>query len=238
MVKLTRRTLALFAAFACAACGGPETGMPIDSSVTSVALTATSTDEDVIAIRSESAGLSVDEVGLSLRTLEIVPCEEDAAPLAHVDYPVDLAVDPPARASFESGVDDYCSMRLDVSASTDAEPAALEGLAVHLFGVRSDDVRFEIRSALDFELVLATPSGADFGAKNLALGFDLAVWLAGIDIGEATLTDGVALVDSDANAELLAEFEANTASAVALYVDADRDGVLDADELTSIATTD
>jgi hypothetical protein len=210
--------------------------MPIDTSVMNVALTATSTDEDVIAIRSESAALSVDEVGLSLRTLEIVPCEADAAPLAHADFPVDLAVDPPARASFESGVSDYCAMRVDVAVSPDAEPAALEGLAVHLFGVRSDDVPFEVRSALDFELVLATPSGADFGAKNLALGFDLALWLAGIDIDRATLTDGIALVDSDANPELLAAFEANTASAVALYVDADRDGELDADELTSIAT--
>jgi hypothetical protein len=212
--------------------------MPIDSSVTSVALTATSTDEDVIALHSESAPLSVDEVGLSLRTLEIVPCAADAAPLAHVDYPVDLAVDPPARASFESGVSDYCALRVDVAPSTDVAPAALQGLAVHLFGVRSDDVRFEIRSALDFDLSLVTPSGSAFGAKHLALGFDLAVWLAGIDLGAAELTDGVALVDSDVNAELLAAFQANTASAVALYVDADRDGVLDDDELSSIATSD
>ena len=46
----------------------------------------------------------------------------------------------------------------------------------------------------------------------------------------------MALIDSDVNAELLDAFEANTASAVALYVDADHDGVLDADELSSIAT--
>jgi hypothetical protein len=212
--------------------------MPIDSSVMNIALTATSTDEDVIAIRSDGAPVSVDEAGLSLRTLEIIPCASDAAPIAHTDYPVDLAVDPPARASFESGVSDYCAMRVDVAVSSHAEPAALEDLAVHLFGVRSDDARFEIRSALDFELVLATPSGADFGAKHLALGFDLAAWLAGIDIDAATLTDGVAIIDSDTNSESLATFEANTASAVALYVDADRDGVLDADELTSIAAAD
>lgn len=232
------RTFPLFVVIACTACGGPEDAMPIDSSVVGVALTATSTDEDAIAIRSESASVSVDEVGLSLRTLEIVPCASDAAPLAHADYPVDLAVDPPARASFESGVSDYCTMRLDVARSEDAEPAALEGLAVHLFGERSDDVPFEIRSARGFELTLETPSGSDFGAKHLALGFDLAAWVAGVDLDAATVTDGVALVSSDSNPELLDAFEANTASAVALYVDADRDGVLDADELTSIATSE
>jgi len=192
-VKLGARTLSLFFVIGC---GGPETAMPIDNSLTTVALTATSTDEDVIAIRSESSSLSVDEVGLSLRTLEIVPCMADAAPIAHVDYPVDLAVDPPARASFESSVSEYCAMRVDVAPSPDAEPAELEGLAVHLFGVRSDDVPFEIRSAIELELELVTPSGSDFGATYLALGFDLAAWLAGIDIDAATVTDGVALIAS------------------------------------------
>jgi hypothetical protein len=210
--------------------------MPIDSSMMRVALTATSTDEDVIAIRSETASLSVDEVGLALETLEIVPCAADAAAIGHVDYPVDLADDPPARADFESGVSDYCAMRLGFSPSPDAEPAALEGLTVHLLGVRSDDVPFEIRSELELELELVTPSGDDFGAQDLALGFDLAAWLSGIDIDAAELSDGVALVDADVNAEMLAAFEANTASAVALYVDADADGVLDADELSSIAS--
>lgn len=212
--------------------------MPIDSSLIRVALTATSTDEETIAIRSETASLNVDEVGLALEALEIVPCAPDAAPIGHVDYPVDLADDPPARANFESGVSDYCSMRLGVSPSLDAEPAELEGLAVHLFGVRSDDVPFELRSELELELELVTPSGEDFGTQYLALGFDLAAWLSGIDIDAAELSDGVALIDADANAEMLAAFEANTASAVALYVDADADGVLDADELSSIASSD
>jgi hypothetical protein len=103
------------AGLATAACGGPETGMPVPSSIVKVALTATSTNEEAVAVRSDSALLSVEEVGLSLRALELVPCASEAASIAHENYPVDLADEPPASADFESGVSDYCALGVEIA---------------------------------------------------------------------------------------------------------------------------
>jgi hypothetical protein len=235
-VKHGARILALYAALASNACGGSETAMPIDSSITKIALTAVSTDESAVAVRSDSAALSVEEAGLSLRELEIMPCSSDAASIGTRDYPVDLAFDPPALASFESGVSDYCGMRLAIAPSPADDPPELASLGLYVRGTRSDGLAFEIRSTLSLDVELLASSGAAFG-QHLAVGFDLAAWFAGVDVDGASPTDGVVLIDASSNTDVLSAFEANSASAVALYVDADRDGVLDADELEPIATS-
>jgi hypothetical protein len=225
-----------FAALATAACGGSEEGVPTSSSLVRIALTATSTDEDRIAVRSESADLSVEEFGLALRALAIAPCAADSAPIAVLDFPVDLAFEPPPQALFESGVADYCSVAIDVEPATAEDPPVLEGRGVYVRGLRSDGVPFEIHSELALEAELPSSTGEAFGTSHLALGFDLATWFEGADVEGAEVTDGVALIDTTSNADVLQAFEANTAAATALYADADRDGVLDLDELTAIAT--
>jgi hypothetical protein len=199
-----------------------------------VALTATSTDETAVAVRSESAALSVEEVGVRFRELAIAPCARDAASIALENYPVDLAVDPAALASFESTVSDYCELRVAIEASAASDPEQLTGLGVFVRGTRGDGVPFEIHSALSLDARFA--SDGPFGAAHLALGFDLATWFDGVDVNGAGEVDGVVLVDERTNPELLAAFEANALAAAGLYVDADRDGVLDEDELEAIAT--
>ncbi len=226
-----------FAALATAACGGSEEGVPTSSSVVRIALTAATTDESRIAVRSESAALRVEELGLSLHAIEIVPCEADSAAIAHHDFPVDLAFDPPAQALFESGVSAYCGVTFDVAPATDDDPPQLEGLGVYVRGTRSDDdVPFEIRSELVLASELSSATGEAFGTSHLALGFDLATWFDGADVEGADVTDGVVTIDATSNTDVLEAFEANSAAAVGLYDDADRDGVLDLDELTPIAT--
>jgi hypothetical protein len=220
------------AGLALGACGGPEGGVPVESSVLQIALTAATTDESAVAVRSEDAALSVEELGLGLRSLEIVPCADDAAALGVEDYPVELTVEPAALASFESGVTDYCDLRVAIAPAPSGLPE-LGGLGVFVRGTRADGVPFEIRSTL--ELAVALASSEAFGAEHLALGFDLAAWFAGVDVDAATITGGVAVVDESANADVLEAFEANTTASIALYVDADRDAVLDADELEAIA---
>ena len=220
-------------ALAVSACGGSEDGMPIDSTILTIALSATSTDASAVAVRSDEAALDVEEVGLSLRELEIVPCDPDAGSVAVQDYPVELTVEPSAQANFESSVSEYCDMLVEIEESPVDGPQELVGLAVLVRGVRSDDVPFEVRSTLSHSVALRAPES--FGAY-LVLGFDLATWFDGVDVDGASVTDGVALIDDQTNPSALAAFDANTPSAVALYVDADRDGVLDADELEPIAT--
>lgn len=232
--KIARSLGPVLATFAVTGCGGPE-GVPIDSSVTKIVLTAATTDESAVAVRSDDATIDVDEVGVSLRSLGIVPCTGDAAPLALDHYPVELTGEPSAQASFESSVSDYCGVTLDIEPSSSDDPPELAGLGVFVRGTRSDDVPFEIRSELEFDATLS--SEAAFGA-HVVLGFDLATWFSGVDLDAAETTDGVAVIDAEDNASLLAAFEANTRAAVALYADADRDGILDADELDPIATGD
>jgi hypothetical protein len=236
MKKLRASIGCLLAALAIVGCGGSGEGMPVSSSIVTIALTATSTDESRIALRSESASLSVVELGLSLRSLAIVPCSPDAAAIAQRDYPVDLAVEPPAKADFESSVTGYCSVVVDVAPSTSDDPAVLEGLSVFVRGTRSDAVPFEVRSALPLAVDLSSMGDSPIDAHYLALGFDLATWFEGVDVEGATVTDGTAFIDATSNTDVLDAFDANGLAAAALYEDADRDGVLDEDELDAIAT--
>jgi hypothetical protein len=219
------------------ACGGPDAVDPLASPIWQFALAPTSTDSSAVAVRSEAAALSVEEAWLSLHSFEMVPCSNDAASISHTEYPIDLAADPPALA-FETGVRDYCAIRLAVAPSSAAEPAELTDLSLHVRGTRSDGIPFEIQSALELDLELRASSGARFDARHHAVGFDLAVWLAGADVADATVTDGVAVIDSRQNSGVLSAFEANTSLAVALYEDADRDALLDDDELTPVAITE
>jgi hypothetical protein len=217
-----------------AACGGAPVD-PLASPFWQFAFAPTSTNSSEVAVRSEAAALSVEEAWLSLRSFEMMPCSSDSASISQREQALDLAHDPPAVLAFETGVSDNCAVRLAAAPSRAAEPAELADLSLHVRGIRSDDIPFEIQSALELDIELRVPSGARFDAHHLAIGFDLAVWLAGADVQSAPTTDGVAIIDSSENTDVLAAFEANTSLAVALYEDADRDGLLDDDELTPVA---
>jgi hypothetical protein len=140
---------------------------------------------------------------------------------------------------FESGVKEYCGVRLEIAPAASGAPPELEGLAVHVFGTRSDGVPFEIESTQTLTVVVeSTPAGTPFDARHVVLGLDLATWFDGADVhGATTNADGVAFVDHATNPDVLTAFEANTSLAVALYADPDHDGIVDEDEMTPIATS-
>jgi hypothetical protein len=74
-----------------------------------------------------------------------------------------------------------------------------------------------------------------FAIKELILAFDLAVWLDPAELHEAALHEEVAQIDDVANPDILAAVEARIALGAQLFVDADGDGQLDADESEPVA---
>ena len=227
MKGLTFRVAALLLALGGAACtSGTETGNPPgEQAVTIMALERETTTQ----------ALSLGEAWLALHRLSLVPCAADAAVVSTVDYPVDLFADPPARATFETAVSDYCGVRIEIAPSPSATPEELTGLSAFISGTRSDDLPFEVRSTeqvtFDFD------AGTALDAAHLVLAVDPEPWFVDADVHGATTTpDGIALIDADNNPDILAAFEGDTALAIALYVDADGDGALAGDELTPVAT--
>jgi len=225
---LTYRVASLLLALSGAACtSGTETGNPPgEQAVTIMALERETTTQ----------GLLLDEAWLALHRLSLVPCAADAAVISTVDYPIDLFADPPARATFETAVSDYCGVRIEIAPSPSATPAELSGLSAFVSGIRSDDLPFELRSTLTATLDLTT-GGTPLDAAHLVLGVTPEHWFYYADVhGAMTTPDGIALIDADNNPDVLAAFEDATAVAIALYVDADGDGALTGGELTPVAT--
>jgi hypothetical protein len=102
-------------------------------------------------------------------------------------------------------------------------------------GQRKDGSEFSLTSAQKLTLDFDPTTVTKLDARNLVLGVDLEAWFANADVNGAELTDDVALIDADHNADALAAFEDATSSAFALYVDADGDGTLTSDELEPVA---
>jgi hypothetical protein len=112
----------------------------------------------------------------------------------------------------------------------------LAGLSVFVGGVRSDGAPFTLASTLTRTLVLTSDTGP-LDATKLVLGVTPEHWFADADVhGAAVSPEGAAVIDAEHNPEVLAGFEAATAPAFALYVDADGDETLTGEELTPVAS--
>lgn len=228
MKKLGARFRSLLLALAACACtSGTETGNPpTEHTITIMALSR----------EAPTQALALDEGWLSLRRLALVPCAADAGTVSTYDFPIELFRDPPQSVTFETSVPDYCGVRAQIGPWPGATPAELSGLSAFVSGVRSDDLPFELRSTFAATLDFTSPSGA-LDSSHLVLGVLPEPWFADADVhGAATSPDGVAVVDGEHNAEVLAAFDAATPLAISLYADADGDGVLSGDEHMPVAT--
>jgi hypothetical protein len=222
---MMRASLALpLAALACTS--GTETGNPPAAAELSI----TALSREVPA-----QGLALENAWVFVRRLSLVPCDASAASLSTYDFPIDLFHEPPARVTFESAVTEYCAVRLAIAPFGGSTPAELDGLSAFVNGTRSDDVPFELRSTLETTLELASANGP-LDATKLVLGIELGHWFVDADVHGATTTDGTALIDEESNPSVLEHFDAATALAFALYVDANGDGELTDDELTPVAS--
>jgi len=179
-------------------------------------------------------GLTIDTAHVWLDDLRFVPCDPKAAWIGTTDFPIDLLHDPPSSLTIETAVSDYCALHVALgpapSGATSFEGSSAVG------GHRKDGNDFSLTSAQTLTLDFDPATVNKLDARNLVLGIDFEAWFANADVNAAELTDDVAVIDADDNADTLAAFEGATSEAFALYVDADGDGTLTSDELEPVAT--
>ncbi|HEV8549324.1 MAG TPA: hypothetical protein VGQ57_09850 [Polyangiaceae bacterium] len=189
-----------------------------------------------LAAGADAQGLSMSSAWIALKTLTFVPCDPNAATLGTNDFPVDLFVTPPSFFEIDSGVTEYCGVRAELGPSRSTEPAELAQRSARIEGLRDDGNGFELSSTVALRLAFdSVPAGTPLNAKKLVLGVDFDAWFEGAGVNDAELTDDVALIDADHNAESLVAFDVATSAAFALYVDSDGDGTLTGDELSPVA---
>lgn len=228
--RLAVRTLAPCALAACVGCtAGSDDDSDNGGQVSITALSREPTTNSVTVASAE----------LSLALVELVPCTTDAAILQTHDFPIELLYEPWPHVIFVSAVTDFCGVDLNLAPAPAAAAGGplpdLQNLTALFRGTRADGTTFEIHSTLTLNFAFME-SGSTLDAAHLVVGADLSRWFSDVDLDNADLTDGVALVDTDHNPDLLAAFDAGAATAFALYVDANGDGALTDDELTPVAT--
>ena len=240
------RVLVLVCSFGLAlgACtSGTETGNPVAAELTVV---AHSTDPDAVGLEA-GAGVVIDEAWVALAEVRFWPagaCDDDAMARAVTAETAGEVVSGIAFGDLVeiSATEAYCRVEVPlhpIDALPAGAPPLLSGSTMVITGTRADGAPFRIvsamvlragiRSAIDrFEVPAEPPS--------LLAGLDVAVWLAGIDLGSLpTEPDGTVLVDATHNAGALAAFEANVLASADLFHDDDEDGHVDPGE-TVLAT--
>lgn len=205
-------------------CGGPKLG-DLDTPAVSVVVTAISSDSDVAVAGEPRAGLGVERAFVSMSSLTLTPCLQDASEIILDPRGYELVSERPNEELIETAVTDLCGLRFEVDPlaqnATDGVP---EGASLYLAGTSADGAPFEIETAQSWSLQFEVSSSQSFGQEPLLLGFDLSVWLAGVplDPGDEDLTQQA--------------FEENLRGAVGLYRDDDGNGQLEGDEQTAVAT--
>ncbi len=137
--------------------------------------------------------------------------------------------------AFEATPGTFCGLTLPfvrVPAGTTAElPTELLGHSILLVGKLADGTPFSILSDAEPSVRLrAAPGGFALSSerKDTLLAFDFATWLRDVDLASAAQVEGEIVVSASSNSALLAAFESHLAQGVALYLDRDADGALDA----------
>jgi hypothetical protein len=208
------------AAAALTACTGTDVGNP-------------AVDVQFAAYNLSSADTTVAEATMRVERIRLRPaadCDGDAEIEIAGPFAVDLT-QPTAIADLtdlDIAAQGYC--RLELRWHPDEE----SDLAIEVSG-DAGGTPFAVRSRRNDELRLESsdPDGftIDEATSALFVAFDMAAWLDGVDVASAELDDdGVAVIDDDANEELLDVFEENVTDAADLFDDEDGDGALDDDE--------
>lgn len=205
-----------------------------------LALAARTSAPERVELGADAEGLAVHEAWVAVERARFVQGEvcdrpgeiEIDAPPVVADVVAGEVVEFPARAG------GYCRVRLRIDEAEgvpSGAPPELDERTVVVKGQRADGVPFTILTDERFEIdVRVKDGGAPFtleeGREALVLAFDVAAWLDGVALDEATVTDGAILVSEDSNEALLAAFEANTERIFELFEDGDRDGRVDDDD--------
>lgn len=243
--SMVRRRLAIALCF----CGlapfsgcssGTETGNP--SFQAEIAYTAYSSAPLRVGVRDANAEVDVESAWLDLDTVGLLRAGSCAASSLGDSLLVpalgigDHAAGNHNLVSFASDAGVFCALELPFvrapeRAVTGNVPPELAQHSIMLAGSLSDGTPFSLLSAATPVVRLAADAGSFEISENMAkslIAFDVAAWFAGLDWSAASQRDGAIFISIDENAELLTQFEQNLASGVALYLDRDGDGKLDA----------
>jgi hypothetical protein len=227
---MTRRLCSALAllvlAFVCPleGCAGTETGNPKPPQL-ELRLTAYSSDFGRVSVGKAGGGLEVEHAFVTLERVELLPCSGDASGVEISVGELDLAQRPPSVLLADSDETDFCAARVLLAHGAGEVAPELAGRSALLHGVRADGVSFQIASELELTVDLtASPPTTPFGSRRLLLGFDLAKWLNGVGVETAAAENGAVTIDSTLAPDALAVFDAQAASAVALFDDADGNG--------------
>jgi hypothetical protein len=210
-------------------CAGTETGNPTLPTV-ELRVTAFSNDFGAVAVAKPGPKISVTRAFAELREIQLIPCGAGLPPPEFAPVSVELTQAPAFELDATGTDEKYCGAHIALAPSAAGALPELDGLSVFLEGTRADGTPFQIASAEPVGVDLHTnPPGTPFSAEGLLLGFNLATWLAGVDLDGATVEGSKVTVDVSHNTDALVVFEAQAALAPALYDDADGNGMLAGD---------
>jgi hypothetical protein len=201
------------------ACSGPTAGDSAEGQVT-LQVSGVYLGDSAIASGDERGDFTMSRALVSFGGMSLVPCASGAAEIGIAARVYDLMALPPLGEVVSTAVSEYCSLRVDLAPAPDAADGMPAGDS--LFIDAQDASGSSAGGPLEAEdspsLTFTADSGASFGDQPLLLGFDLSGWLSYL-AGNALDPEHVALFDDSP----------------ALYVDANGNGALDADEQTPIA---
>lgn len=226
-------------------CVGTETGNPTVTA--EFALNTHSSAPNLVSLRDGDAPLVVQEVWLSLGAIALregTNCADatelfSSAPLGAADH----AHPDSALTDFELPAGNYgcMSAALVVAQGTlpEAAPAELAGRSMLIRAVLDGTTPVTVTTDAEIQVPIAALAGS-FSLRSdqtsFFLGFDVAKWLAPLDLAEAEFeADGSVRISSSENKPLYEKFVINVPSGLELYRDVDGDGMLDeAPELLGI----
>lgn len=225
-----------------AACTGTETGNP--SFAGSLGYDAYSSEPKVVALQQadpaaeaelvvESAWLVLGEVLFEVREGDDCDAGSETSGGARVKGlgAGDHAATQAPVTPVELTAGRYCGLRLAVERSgarPEGAPEELEEHSLLVSGKLADGRDFRVLSALEGELELRADAQGfelDEARAGVVIGFDVASWLGELEWPE-TGEGELVRIDAEHDPEGLAEFEQRFASGVALFRDAEGDGLL------------
>jgi len=229
-------------ALALAACVGRANGDP--SFEGELSYDAYSSDADVAALRAGDSPAIVTAAWLVLGDVTFVDNNHCAQPENAQGHAgglgaSDHAPTEAARTRFWLPIGAYCGVRLPLlrAAAADTLPAeAPEALHDHSIVLEGElparGARFTLASRVERTLDLNAEHGSfELGpdSARLLLGFDVARWLEGIDLGALEPDEqGTVSVSEDDNTDALQRFEHNLASGIDVFLDPDGEGTIEA----------
>jgi hypothetical protein len=231
----------LLGAFSCVACNsGTETGNP--SITGALSYTGYSSKPTDYGVRDDGAVATITNAWLDLDSVNVSPdgaCGIDVgeAFLVPALGVGDHAAGQHNSTAYAAKAGSFCSVGLPfarVSATSGAAnlPDELRGNSLLLTGKLADGTPFSIASSAT-PLIELRAGGSGFvlspDQSDVVIAFDFAAWLDGVDFAAADRLDGQVVISSRSNPDLLAQFEENVASGIALFRDRDGDGLIDTD---------